>query len=101
MIAPSTSQESRRYDYPANPAGDAQLHHAQGHNPRPSPGSTSAQSFLTSATQAFARSCAMAVAPNSSKAALTTKTLFDMSSSSSARKIVASDLRKAPLSGWL
>src|SRR5262252_6911673 len=32
MIAPSTSQESRRYDYPANPAGDAQLHHAQGHN---------------------------------------------------------------------
>jgi hypothetical protein len=32
MIAPSTSQESRRYDYPANPAGDAQLHHAQGHD---------------------------------------------------------------------
>jgi hypothetical protein len=33
MIAPSTSQESRRYDYPANPAGHAQLHHAQGHDP--------------------------------------------------------------------
>jgi class 3 adenylate cyclase/energy-coupling factor transporter ATP-binding protein EcfA2 len=32
MIAPSTSQESRRYDYPANPAGHAQLHHAQGHD---------------------------------------------------------------------
>ena len=30
---PSTSQESRRYDYPANPAGHAQLHHAQGHDP--------------------------------------------------------------------
>jgi hypothetical protein len=32
MIAPSTSQESRRYDYPANPAGHTQLHHAQGHD---------------------------------------------------------------------
>jgi hypothetical protein len=29
----STSQESRRYDYRANPAGDAQLHHPQGHDP--------------------------------------------------------------------
>jgi len=25
-------QESRRYDDPANPAGHAQLHHAQGHD---------------------------------------------------------------------
>ena len=29
-ITLSTSQELRRYDCPANPAGDAQLHHAQG-----------------------------------------------------------------------
>jgi hypothetical protein len=32
MIALSTLQESRRYDDPANPAGHAQLHHAQGHD---------------------------------------------------------------------
>jgi hypothetical protein len=32
MIVSSTSLESRRYDYPANPAGHGQLHHAQGHN---------------------------------------------------------------------
>jgi transposase InsO family protein len=34
MITPSTSQESRRYDYPANPAGHTQLHHAQGRDPQ-------------------------------------------------------------------
>ena len=41
MIALSTLQKSRRCDDPANPAGHAQLHHAQGHDPGFAVGSNS------------------------------------------------------------